>query len=61
MLENNINHGFETCTNPHYFILNFYQISRNDEIRTCDRLVIKVPLGDQGSDTMSKNHLNPIA
>jgi len=41
MLENNINHGLETCTGPHYLVLNFYQINRDDEIRTRDRLVIK--------------------
>jgi len=31
----------ETCTDPQYIILNFYQINRDDEIRTHDRLVIK--------------------
>jgi hypothetical protein len=33
--------GFETCTCPHYLVLNFYQINENDEIWTRDRLVIK--------------------
>jgi hypothetical protein len=42
-------------------VFNFYQINKDGEIQTRDYLVIKVPLGDQGSDTMSKNHLNPIA
>jgi len=32
---------FETCTSPHYLVLNFYQINRDGEIRTRDRLVIK--------------------
>jgi hypothetical protein len=41
MLENNINHGLETCTDPHYLVLNFYQINEDGEIRTRDRLVIK--------------------
>ena len=31
----------ETCTDPFYLVLNFYQINRDDEIRTRDRLVIK--------------------
>jgi len=31
----------ETCTDPHYLELNFYQINGDDEIRTRDRLVIK--------------------
>ena len=33
--------GLETCTGPHYLVLNFYQINRDGEIRTRDRLVIK--------------------
>ena len=33
--------GFETCTTPHYLVLNFYQINGDGEIRTRDRLVIK--------------------
>ena len=41
MLENNINYGLETRTDSHYFVLNFYQINRDGEIRTRDRLVIK--------------------
>jgi hypothetical protein len=32
---------FETCTGSHYLMLNFYQINRDDEIRTRDCLVIK--------------------
>jgi len=32
----------ETCTCLFYLVLNFYQINRNDEIRTHDRLVINV-------------------
>jgi hypothetical protein len=34
--------GLETCTNPHYLMLNFfYQINRDGEIRTRDHLIIK--------------------
>jgi len=33
--------GFETCTGFHYLVFNFYQINRDGEIRTRDRLVIK--------------------
>jgi hypothetical protein len=33
--------GLETCTCPHYLVLNFYQINENDEIWTRDFLVIK--------------------
>ena len=33
--------GLETCTGSHYLMLNFYEINRDDEIRTHDRLVIK--------------------
>jgi hypothetical protein len=33
--------GLETCTDPHYLVLNFYQINRDDEIRIRDHLVIK--------------------
>jgi hypothetical protein len=33
--------GLETCTGPHYLVLNFYQINEDSEIRTCDCLVIK--------------------
>jgi hypothetical protein len=33
--------GLETCTDPHYIVLNFYQINEDGEIRTRDRLVIK--------------------
>ena len=33
--------GLETCTDSHYLVLNFYQINRDDEIRTRDHLVIK--------------------
>jgi hypothetical protein len=33
--------GLETCTGPQYHVLNFYQINRDGEIRTRDRLVIK--------------------
>ena len=29
------------CTDPRYFVLNFYQINDDSEIRTRDRLVIK--------------------
>ena len=31
----------ETYTDPHYLVLNFYQINKNDEIWTRDHLVIK--------------------
>jgi hypothetical protein len=31
----------ETCTDPHYLILDFYQIIGDDEIRTQDHMVIK--------------------
>ena len=34
--------GLETCTGPHYLVLNFYQINGDGEIRTRDHLVIKV-------------------
>ena len=33
--------GLETCTGPHYLVLNFYQINEDSEIWTCDCLVIK--------------------
>jgi len=33
--------GIETCINLYYFVLHFYQINKNGEIRTHDRLVIK--------------------
>jgi hypothetical protein len=33
--------GLETCIDPHYLVLNFYQINGDDEIRTRDHLVIK--------------------
>jgi len=33
--------GLETCTGPHYLVLNFYQINGDGEIQTRDRLVIK--------------------
>jgi len=34
--------GLETCTGPHYFGLNFYQINGDGEIRTRDRLVSRL-------------------
>ena len=34
--------GLEICTNPHYLVLNFYQINEDGKIRTRDHLVIKV-------------------
>ena len=46
----------ETCTNSRYFLLNFYQINKDDEIRTHDHLI-----GYQGFDIMSNNQLNPKA
>ena len=33
--------GLETYTYLYYLVLNFYQINRNYEIRTHNRLVIK--------------------
>ena len=36
--------GHETCIDQHYIVFNFYQINRDGEIQTRDRLVIKVPL-----------------
>jgi hypothetical protein len=33
--------GLETCTSLFYLVLNFYQINKDDEIRTRDHLVIK--------------------
>ena len=32
----------ETHIDSHYFIFNFYQINRDDEIQTRDHLIIKV-------------------
>jgi len=46
--------GLETRTSSHYLVLNFYQINGGDEIRTCDRLVIKALIS-------LENHLNPVA
>ena len=31
--------GFETCTDPHYLVLNFNKINEDCEIRIRDRLV----------------------
>jgi hypothetical protein len=47
--------GLETCTGPHYLVLNFL----SNKWGWCDSN--SRPLGHQGSDTMSKNHLNPKA
>jgi hypothetical protein len=47
MLENNINYRLETCTYSRYFVLNFYQINRDGEIQTRNRLVIKVLISCQ--------------
>ena len=33
---------FKTCTCIYYFLFNFYQINKNNEIQTSDRLIIKV-------------------
>jgi hypothetical protein len=44
----------ETCTDSHYLVLNFYQINREDKIRTRNCLVIKTLILCQ------KNYLNPI-
>ena len=33
--------GLETCTDPRYLVLIFYQINEGSEIRTRDNLVIK--------------------
>ena len=44
----------ETCTDSHYLVLNFYQINREDKIRTRNCLVIKALMLCQ------KNYLNPI-
>ena len=35
---------FETCIDSYYIVLNFYQINKDSEIQTCDRLVIKALL-----------------
>jgi hypothetical protein len=32
----------ETCTNLYYLVFNFYQINKDDKIRTRDRLIIKI-------------------
>jgi hypothetical protein len=47
MLENNINYKLETCTCSRYLVLNFYQINRDGEIQTRDRLAIKVLISCQ--------------
>jgi len=47
--------GLETCTTSYYLILNFYQINEGWWDSN------SWPLDHQGSDTMLKNHLNPIA
>ena len=39
MSKNHLNS--KTCTNSYYFMCNFYQINRDSEIQTRDRLVIK--------------------
>jgi len=39
--------GLETCTSPHYLVLNFYQINESSEIRTHDHLVIKALISCQ--------------
>ena len=44
----------ETCTDPHYFVFNFYQINRNDDIRTRDLLVIKVLISCQITNSTQK-------
>ena len=38
---------FETCTDPYYLVLNFYQINEGGEIRTRDHLVIKALISCQ--------------
>jgi hypothetical protein len=44
----------ETCTCPHYLVLNFYQINGDSEIRTCDRLVIKTLIQCQRTNSTQK-------
>jgi len=39
--------GFETCTDPYHFVFNFYQINKDDKIRTRDRLIIKILISYQ--------------
>jgi hypothetical protein len=48
--------ALETCTGPHYLVLNFffYQINRDGEIRTRDRLVIKVLIPCQRTNSTQK-------
>jgi hypothetical protein len=46
--------GLETCTDPHYLVLNFYQINRNGKIRTRNRLVIKVLIPCQRINSTQK-------
>jgi len=38
----------------HYLVLNFYQINRDDEIRTRDRLVIKTLIQCQRTNSTQK-------
>jgi hypothetical protein len=46
--------GLETCTNPHYLVLNFYQINESSEIRTHDHLVIKALISCQRTISTQK-------
>ena len=45
---------FKTCTSLHYLVLNFYQINKDREIQTHDRLVIKVLISCQRTNSTQK-------
>ena len=45
----------EIYTNLHYFVFSFYQINKNNEIWTRDRLIIKIL-----ANTILKNYFNSI-
>jgi len=44
----------DTCLSAHYLVLNFYQINRDGEIRTRDRLIIKVMIPCQKINSTQK-------
>ena len=46
--------GLETCTDPLYLVLNFYQINGNGEIQTRDNLVIKALIPCQRVNSTQK-------
>jgi len=53
--------GLETCTDPHYIVLNFYQINKDGEIQTRDRLVIKALIPCIFSISINKDNKITIA